>query len=173
MLSFGIAGGLSPGLAPGTIVLGERIVSADDHIACHPGWLETLARKLPTAARAAIFGAEAPVATARDKARLAARTGALVVDMESHIAARWAARHGMPFAAIRVVSDPGERSLPPAALVGMRADGTADILAVLRSLATTPRQLPSLLRTALEAKRALDGLKHCRRILGDDFCFFP
>ena len=40
-----------------------------------------------------------------------------------HIAARVAARHDLPFAIIRVISDGADHALPPAALVGMRPDG--------------------------------------------------
>ncbi len=36
-------------------------------------------------------------------------------------------QHGLPFAVLRVVADPQERDLPPAALAGMRADGTTDV----------------------------------------------
>ncbi len=172
VLSFGIAGGLVPGLAPGAVVLADRILSADETHSCDPFWLQRLADKLPRATRAAIFGAEKAIAHAPEKARLAERTGAVAVDMESHIAARCAAKHNAPFAAIRVVADPVGRSLPPAALVGMGADGRADIFAVRRSLTAKPRQLPSLLRTALDAKRAFDVLKICRRALDEDFCLF-
>ena len=172
VLSFGVAGGLAQGLAPGAIVLGNRIVAEGQSFACDPGWLRTLADLLPTAARGAIFGSNAAIAQLTKKAELAARTGALAVDMESHFAARWAACHGAPFAAIRAVADPAGRSLPPAALAGLRDDGTADLLAVLRSLAATPWQLPSLVRTALDARRAFDGLEACRRAAGDDFGFF-
>jgi hopanoid-associated phosphorylase len=172
VLSFGVAGGLSRGLAPGAVVIGETIICGGERHSCDPGWLRSLSKKLPGATRAPIFGADAAVAGVADKARLAANTGAVAVDMESHIAARWAARHGARFAAIRVIADPLHHALPRAALVGMRADGTTDIYAVLRSLGASPRQLPALLRTALGAKRAMDGLKSCRRALGEDFGLF-
>ena len=86
--------------------------------------------------------------------------------MESHIVARVALAHGLPFAAIRVVADPAERQLPPAATVGMRSDGRVDLPAVLMSLARDPRQLPSLIRTALDARAAFAGLLRGRQLLG-------
>ncbi len=89
--------------------------------------------------------------------------------MESHVAARLAALHGLPFAALRVVADPAERSLPPAALVGMRPDGTTDIGAVLRSLGRAPRQLPGLIRTGLDARAAFSALKSSRLELASLF----
>ncbi|MGE3149248.1 MAG: hypothetical protein AB7K04_09290, partial [Pseudorhodoplanes sp.] len=51
------------------------------------------------------------------------------------------------------------------------ADGTADILAVLRSLARRPRQLPHLIGTALDTRRARAALVASRRVLGADFGF--
>ena len=44
------------------------------------------------------------------KAALRATTGADAVDMESHIAARYAEQHSLPFAALRVISDPAHRA---------------------------------------------------------------
>jgi len=129
-------------------------------------------RHVWTAANAIIFGADAPLADHRHKASLGTQTGAVAVDMESHIAARLAARHGAPLAAVRIISDPVERSLPHAAIAGMRPDGKADIPAVLRSLWRKPRQLPPLLRTALDARLAFASLRQCRPSLGDDFCFY-
>ena len=52
------------------------------------------------------------VATAEGKADLYRRSGAFLVDMESHIAARLAHARDVPFAALRVVADPAERTLP-------------------------------------------------------------
>jgi adenosylhomocysteine nucleosidase len=106
-----------------------------------------------------------------DKRELHERAGTVAVDMESHIAARIAAAHGLPFAACRVIIDPAERTLPPAALVGMRADGKADVLAVLASLLRQPRQLFALLRVVADARAARSALFEGRRNLGADLSF--
>ena len=172
IVSFGIAGGLAPNLPTGAIVVARSVLSNGGRHLCDPHWLERLRHRLPTASSADIFGVDAPLADPRRKASLGTETGAVAVDMESHIVARLAARHGVPFAAVRIISDPVERSLPPAALVGMRPDGKADIPAVLRSLWRTPRQLRPLVRTALDARLAFASLKQCRPSLGDDFCFY-
>ncbi len=118
---------------------------------------------------AAFAGVDLPLAGAAEKRALHARCGASLVDMESHIVARVAQRHGLPFAAIRVVADPAERQLPHAATVGMRPDGRVDVAAVLRSLARDPRQLPDLIRTARDARAAFAGLFRCRQLLGAHF----
>jgi nucleoside phosphorylase len=68
--------------------------------------------------------------------------------MESHIAARVAAEHGLPFAVVRVVIDPADQALPAAAEVGLREDGSPNLPAVLQSVAQHPTQLPALMRLA-------------------------
>ena len=103
------------------------------------------------------------VVDAAAKAALYASTGALAVDMESHVAAAFAAEHGLPFVALRVISDGADRALPKAAQAGMKKDGGMDILAVLRELAKDPRQLPALIRTGREAEVAFQRLKLLRR----------
>jgi hypothetical protein len=86
--------------------------------------------------------------------------------MESHIAARVAAENGVPFAACRVVIDPADEELPPAAEVGLREDGRPDVLAVLTSLALRPAQLPGLVRLAYHAAIARAALREGRHSLG-------
>ena len=103
--------------------------------------------------------------TQADKQALAAATGALAVDMESHIAARLAAAHGLPFAALRVICDPAARAIPPAAIAGMREDGGTDLGAILRALLRGPGQLPAMIRLAGDARTAFGVLARCRRSL--------
>lgn len=172
VLSFGIAGGLEPGLAPGTVLIARAIHDGASRVPTDAEWSARLATLLPDARAAEFVGVDAAVAGTADKAKLHRRTGAAAVDMESHVAARLAAGHGVPFAALRVVADPAERTLPPAALVGMRADGTTDLGAVLRSLAHRPRQLPALVRTGLDARAAFAGLSRSRAALGDVFATY-
>ena len=106
-----------------------------------------------------------------DKRALHESAGTVAVDMESHIAAKIAARHGVPFAACRVIIDPAERTLPPAALVGMRADGRPDVFAVIRSLCQQPRQVFALLRVVADARAARTALFRGRRRLGENLSF--
>jgi hypothetical protein len=91
--------------------------------------------------------------------------------MESHIAARIAAQHGVPFAACRVIIDPAERTLPPAALVGMRSDGRPDVFAVARSLIQQPRQVFALLRVVADLRAARSALTDGRRRLSGNLSF--
>ena len=171
IISFGIAGGLVPELAPGQWVVASAIVSADE---CHPvdtSWSERLLDALPGARYAAIAGVDTPVGDPAEKRALHRRTGAVMVDMESHLAARIAAAHGLPFTACRVIVDPAHRTLPPAALVSLRPNGIPDVAAVLRSVMVQPSQLPSLMRLAVDASIARAALRRGRALLGPGLAF--
>ncbi|CAN5467011.1 hypothetical protein BH10PSE14_BH10PSE14_27110 [soil metagenome] len=127
------------------------------------GWL---AGQLPEATVGTILGADAIIASVADKRALFTSTGAIAVDMESHIAARVAARHGLPFAIVRTISDSADQALPPAALVGMKPDGSMALGAVLASLAWRPAQLPALIATGRSAGLAFAALGRVYDVLG-------
>jgi hopanoid-associated phosphorylase len=166
ILSIGLGGALAPGLKPGDWVAAEAVLADGETIETHPEWTAALARALPGAQAGAILGSDAMLTEAAEKQAAHARTGALAVDMESHVAARVAQRFGLPFAAARVVSDAAARSLPAAVKVGMRPDGGMALGAVLLALARAPLQTPALIRTGLEAGQAFRGLVDARRLLG-------
>jgi adenosylhomocysteine nucleosidase len=166
IISFGIAGGLAPDLVAGDWVVGSGVRSEQGHFPTDRGWARALLEALPSAVHAEIVGADTPIAHPLEKRRLHLRTGAVAVDTESHVAARIAAAHRIPFAACRAVIDPAHSALPPAAVFGLRHDGTPDVLAVFRSVVRQPSQLPALARTALDARTAGAALRRGRRLLG-------
>jgi adenosylhomocysteine nucleosidase len=166
LISFGIAGGLAPGLKPGTCIIASSILDAADERCTDRPWAQRLMRVIPGAVHGPIMGVQAPIALAEDKCALHRTTGALAVDMESHVVARAAAEHGVPLAAMRVVVDPVERTIPRSALAATRADGTIDPLAVARSLLRYPRDLVGLARMALDARAARATLVRGSALLG-------
>ncbi len=171
VISFGIAGGLDPTLEPGDTRVGAGIVIADGRrYPADEGWVSRLSSSLGVPA--ALFAAvDTPLADVTGKAALRAATGAAIVDMESHIAGRAAQAAGVPFAALRVVTDSASRSLPHAASVGMRADGSVNLAAIIGSLMKKPGQVPGLIRTGLDARKAFAALLRSRQRLGPDFAF--
>jgi hopanoid-associated phosphorylase len=166
IISFGIAGGLAPGLRAGHWVAAGAIRTGQQLFPTDRAWTRCLLERLPGAVHADIVGTDAPVADPSDKRLLHAQTGAAAVDTESHIAAEVAAVHQVPFVACRAIIDAADKRLPPAALVGLRADGTADVGAVFGSVLQQPSQLPTLVRTALDAWIARAALYRGRRLLG-------
>ena len=105
------------------------------------------------------------VAAQAGKAALHLETGAIAVDMESHIAAAYAAEAGLPFAALRVVSDPAGRALPALAMAAIKPNGDIDLRKVLRGVARNPLSLRALVSTGLDFNRALRSLRGCRAFL--------
>ena len=156
LVSFGLAGGLDPGLAARRHRGGGM----------RARWNSTYATAHELSARlgscrGTLLAGRAVVATAIEKAKLFAETGAAAIDLESGPVARVAARHAIPFAALRAICDPAGRDLPPASLAALDRHGGIAILAVLASIARHPRQLPSLValgRDALIAHAALKRL---------------
>ena len=164
LVSFGIAGGLAPGLASGALVL-PAAVRARNGIA---HWVDVEWHlRLTAAARKArlavtvggMLGDDAIAATAAAKSRLHRETSAVAVDLESHVVAAVARQARVPFLVLRAVADPAERDLPPAALLPLTAGGRPNLARVLPSVARHPRQVPDLLTLARESKLALAALR--------------
>ena len=164
LVSFGLAGGLDPDLAPGSLVIPETIIAAGSEagLACDPALL----RRLGGATQRALLGGGPVLASAAAKRDARARTGAAAVDLESGAAARIALRHGLPFAALRAVCDPAWRDLPQAALVALDAHGRIGPLRVLAAVARRPADIPALIALARDAARARRGLLARVRAIG-------
>jgi hopanoid-associated phosphorylase len=168
VMSFGVAGGLSPTLLPGTCIIGSGILCGSDRINrinTDRDWSQKLLQTIPGAVRGLLFGVPEPVTNPRAKAALYTKTGAIAVDMESHVVGSVAAAHGIPMAAVRVIADPAARSIPASALAAMRPNGTTDIAAMIWSMLKRPADLPAVVRTALDARAARATLVRGRRLL--------
>lgn len=169
IISFGIAGGLDPALKPGRCIIGSAVREGQKRWETDARWLKNLQAALPKAIVGEVAGIDWPAASVKQKRLLHSATGALAVDMESHVAGRIAAEAGLPFAILRVVCDPAERDVPHAALAGMRRDGTTDVGAVLKKLLHQPSQLFALMALANNARVAFSVLTRRRKSAGPGF----
>ena len=170
IISFGVAGGLSPSLKPGDVVIANSVVTAKTSFLTDPRWSQSLQNAITHAVSGLpVFAADATVMTVLEKESLWKGTGAAAVDMESGAAAEVAEYHGLPFAVLRVIIDPAHRSIPISATVGARENGTTDALAVIRSLMRRPGDLSEIIRLADDARRANRSLFRCRQALGPFF----
>ena len=169
IVSFGLAGALRPNLRPGACLIGSEVVHGSNRYRADGAWTARLRARLPRAEVVGFAGVDRPLVTSAQKLALFAATGAAAADMESHVAARVAARRALPFAVLRVVADPQERDVPAAALAGMRSDGTTDAGAVLRALGKEPGHIPQLMHVAADAARAFWALLRCHGRVGAGF----
>ena len=166
LVSFGVAGGLHPDLEPGACVVASAVLFGDRRIPTDPTWSQNLIDTVPGAVVGMLAGVPSPITTPDAKRALHQGTGAIAVDMESHIVASVAAKHAIPMAAIRVITDPAVRALPKSAIAAMRPDGTTDVGAMLRLLLKNPGELPAILRTAIDVRAACATLRRGRQLLG-------
>lgn len=101
--------------------------------------------------------------SATAKRELAQATGACAVDMESGAVAEAAAHAGLPFLAVRAISDPVEFSPPPVLLHAVRPDGSADLRRLLPLLMRRSLTLGTLLRLAKDSRAACSTLSTVAR----------
>ena len=172
VISFGVAGGLDPSLRSGDVVVATEVMAGDVRWLAGLSLNDDLISGIELGSRRVVRGGlagveEVVVARAR-KAALRSHTGAAAVDMESHIAAAYATEAGLPFAAVRVISDPADRSLPALAQSAIKPNGDIDLRSILRGVVRNPRTLSALVSMGIDFNRALRSLRGCRGfLLGD------
>lgn len=177
VISFGVAGGLDPSLRSGDVVVATEVLAGDARWAAGLALGDDLIEKLTSGrrrvVRGSLAGAEEVVTGRSCKAALHSETGAAAVDMESHIAAAYAAEACLPFAALRVISDPAHRALPALARAAIKPNGKIDVATVLRGVARNPTTLSALVSTGIDFNRALRSLRGCRDYLVGDEGLIP
>jgi hopanoid-associated phosphorylase len=169
VISFGVAGGLDPSLKSGDVVVATEVLAGDTRwlagLALNEEMIASVALGRRRVVRGGLAGVEQVVAASALKAALHLETGAAAVDMESHIAAAYAAEAGLPFAALRVISDPATRALPSLAMAALKPNGEIDLRKILRGVARDPATLRALVSTGIDFNRALKSLRGCRGFL--------
>jgi adenosylhomocysteine nucleosidase len=176
VISFGVAGGLDPALKSGDIVVATEVLAGDARglagLALNAELIARVALGRRRVVRGGLAGVEQVIGARAGKAALWSETGASAVDMESHIAAAYAEESGLPFAALRVISDPASRALPAIAMTAIKPNGDIDLRKVLRGVARNPMSLRALVSTGIDFNRALRSLRGCRSfLLGDEAGF--
>ena len=169
ILSIGVSGGLDPALAPGDLVVGEKVVVEEGAAWSADVELLSLLHAFFEAPDHAstqgevifgtVFGADVIIQSREEKAMLFETHRAIAVDMESHGAARAAARSGVPFIAIRAIADPYDRALPPAALGAVAPDGSTLVFKTLVAALRDPKQFPELMKLGSDSAAATKTLR--------------
>jgi hopanoid-associated phosphorylase len=169
VISFGIAGGLNPALIPGHVIAADAVVSQVHRWPTNPDITDAMVSELQAAGlsvlRASIVGVDEALLDPQAKAISRQRTGGAIVDMESHIAAEYAAERKLPFAALRVVCDPSERSLPPLVNQALTPEGQIDYKGVFSSLMRQPGQVSDLFRLMFDSQTAFGALEEAGKAM--------
>ncbi len=177
VISFGVAGGLDPSLTSGDVVVATEVLAGDTRwlagSALNEELIASVALRRRRVVKGVLAGVEEVILGRSCKAALHLETGAQAVDMESHIAADYAAAAGLPFAALRVISDPASRALPALARSAIKPNGEIDLRQILRGVARNPRTLRALVSTGIDFNRALKSLRGCRGFLLGGESFIP
>ena len=163
VVTLGIAGGLSPDLEVGTIVVAKTVQNGLGQVVDpDAGWLER-ASHLEGVAQGTVLSRSDIAVDARSKARLHAElsaSGAAVVDLESAAYGREASRRGLPYLVARAVSDTSEETLPLDFNRFRSGSGRVDRRRVAVYTLVHPQVLPHLLslrrRVRLCAERLAD-----------------
>ena len=164
VLSFGIAGGLDTGLECGALVVATRVRAPGGAWPADATWSSALVRA--SGARfGVVAGANTVVSGPDAKRSLRLMTDALVVDLESAVAAAFAASRGLPFAVLRAVADTADEALPQAAAVGLSPAGRPAPGRVAMALLRRPNELPALVQVAKRSRTALEALAKAARNL--------
>ena len=167
LISWGMAGGLDPALAAGTIFLPSEVISRDGaaHMTARY-WRERLGAALSAhrpVARGKLLTSPRALGSIADKAAAFRDTGAAAVDMESLAVAEVARSRQLPFIAVRVIVDTAADTLPRAVMAAACSSGRLPIGRLLASLARSPADLAALIRLLSRyraARRSLGAVAH-------------
>lgn len=161
LVSFGVAGALDAGLRSGNLVLPESIHVNGATLSVTEGWRDQLKQLLPTSLTVVggtLTASKEVVSTETAKRELANVTGACAVDMESGAIAEVAANAGIPFIAVRAITDPIEFSPPAALLSAVYPDGSVNVVRLMSLILQRSVGVGTLMRLGRGMRAATDTL---------------
>jgi nucleoside phosphorylase len=163
LISMGTCGALEAGLGRGDVVVAERVVCEGLGVEfdCQGELVDAAAAALGQGGRVvrgALLCRDAVASEPELKRLLAARYGVVAVDMESGAVAAWAAGRGVPFLALKVVSDRASDWMLP-------LDGRGWLAEPVRRTLRLPRYLAGVARAAAGFRETLRGLEAAARIV--------
>lgn len=170
VISIGLAGGLDPSLRPGDVVIADAVINDGIRLPTHARLFEALTDAVSATGdkfyKGALIGVDHVVLDTQTKKHLFATTQARAVDMESHVAEKFARAKQLPFGALRVISDPATRTLPPLVTKAITANGDVNIAHILKELLRAPDQIQGLILAGLDSRAAFASLRRSGALLG-------
>jgi adenosylhomocysteine nucleosidase len=154
LISAGIAGGLTPDLRIGETIFPVTIIDARDSSRHETAIQNTPIGRTPLAKTILVSSPE--IAGAEQKQKLGKAYGAHAVDMEGASVARAAEAHGLPFIAIKTISDEVDFELPE--MMPFFRDGEFQIARFVLHISIRPRLWLRVFRLARNTKIASENL---------------
>jgi adenosylhomocysteine nucleosidase len=166
LLSWGMAGGLDPALAAGTLVLPATVISPGGILfTTAPEWRQRVSSAIPPphpVCSGRLLTCAEPLGSLEAKLLAFRRNAAVAVDMESSAIAEVAAGARLPFLAVRAIVDTATDEVPRAALAALTPGaGALRIGRLLAALARSPAEGAALVRLGgcyRSARRALTAV---------------
>lgn len=170
LLSLGVCGGLAPEAQIGQAFICDTLFAPTGKYEAEVAWRKRLFGATKYYERPWWSSGDFNTAnTVAQRAELFAKTNCWIIDDESFAVAEVAQRRGIAFQALRTVSDGAEDNLPPAVIDALNPDGSDNLANVIRSVVQDPAEIPSLIKTAVEAKRSFDELETACIQVGPNF----
>lgn len=174
ILSFGLCGGLAPGLSVGGIALASVLIDGKTIYRPNGLWTGRLASALNIKPIPYFSTGEFNLAnTPTQRAELYNQYGCSAIDDESGPMAEFAKRRGIAFAVLRVVSDAWNDTVPLAARNAVNADGSSNVGSIIAWLEAHPDQaggqILDLAKTAMEYNQSLAVLLQTGQTVGEYF----
>lgn len=176
ILSFGMCGGLAPGLPVGGVVLCSELIT--DQGIYYPDliWNNKLSQTLDIAPSIYYSTGQFNLAdTPAQRAALYQKYNAVAIDDESGPMAEFAGSRKIPFAVLRVVSDAWDDTVPLAARNALNPDGSSNVGSIISWLEAHPDQAAGqvwdLAGIALDYNNAANVLLRVGRQVGQFFQF--
>ncbi|MCP5151271.1 MAG: hypothetical protein H6983_16215 [Ectothiorhodospiraceae bacterium] len=170
LVSWGVAVGLDPALAPGAVLVPARVLSGTGEVASSlevdaatAAWSARVLGEAGAVVGGRLVALDAVVRTAADKRRLGLHHAASAGDMETGAVAGLARAAGLPWLVVRAVADPLWLSLPASVASAVDARGGIRVGPVLRELARRPTVAADLVRLGVAFRAALAGLRRTAR----------
>ena len=175
LVSFGFAGGISPKLNAGDLIIADQVIKIDgEQIKTSEIWRSNLLKKLSNECNVfsgSLLGSEEVVFSCNEKLNIYKTTNVLAVDMESHRVGKVAQRFGLPFLAIRVILDDFNLTIPRSMIGVINSNGTPVYSLIMLRMLLNPYDILKVYRLSRLFKLALNNLGLVVNLVGPHFCF--
>ena len=172
LVSFGVAGGLAPGLRSGTLFCPSCVLDERSHDYQPDAiWRAALMQRIekaghPLVSQGSLLSLPTPLISVADKAAMRERHQSLAVDMESAAIAAVASEHHLPFLALRAIVDERDDPLPIELQRYVDAWGRPRVSSLAVALLRHPQWLAVLPGLAMRMNKATRALRDAAKAAG-------